>query len=100
MIFFFDFVDATRKWRVWSSLAKFDILKRYKRSFLGPWWITLAMFFLISAIGILYSQLFKLDFAKYAYDFCIEPRNYFKLNGIFSFSSNVDELSDYVQSRQ
>ena len=42
----------------------------------------------------------KLDFAKYAYDFCIEPRNYFKLNGIFSFSSNVDELSDYVQSRQ
>ena len=42
----------------------------------------------------------KLDFAKYAYDYCIEPRNYFKLNGIFTFSSNVDELSDYVQSRQ
>ncbi|WP_295335304.1 DUF4476 domain-containing protein [Flavobacterium sp.] len=42
----------------------------------------------------------KLEFAKYAYDYCIEPRNYFKLNGIFSFSSNVDELSDYVQSRQ
>jgi hypothetical protein len=42
----------------------------------------------------------KLDFAKFAYDYCIDPRNYFKLNGIFSFSSNVDELSDYVQSRQ
>lgn len=42
----------------------------------------------------------KLAFAKFAYDFCTEPRNYFKLNGIFSFSSNVDELSDYVQSRQ
>ena len=42
----------------------------------------------------------KLEFAKFAYDYCIEPRNYFKLNGIFSFSSNVDELSDYVQSRQ
>jgi hypothetical protein len=41
----------------------------------------------------------KLDFAKYAYDYCIEPKNYFKLNGIFSFSSNVDDLSDYVQSR-
>jgi len=41
----------------------------------------------------------KLEFAKFAYDYCIEPRNYFKLNGIFSFSSNVDELSDYVQSR-
>jgi hypothetical protein len=42
----------------------------------------------------------KLEFAKFAYDFCIEPRNYFKLNEIFSFSSNVEELSDYVQSRQ
>lgn len=42
----------------------------------------------------------KLEFAKYAYDFCIEPRNYFKVNGIFSFSSNADELSEYVQSRQ
>lgn len=42
----------------------------------------------------------KLDFAKYAYDYCIEPQSYYKLNGIFSFSSNADELSDYVQSRQ
>ena len=42
----------------------------------------------------------KLEFAKFAYDYCIEQKNYFKLNGIFSFSSNVDELSDYVQSRQ
>lgn len=42
----------------------------------------------------------KLDFAKYAYDFCIEPKIYFKLNGIFTFSTNADELSDYVQSRR
>lgn len=42
----------------------------------------------------------KLDFAKYAYDFCIEPRNYFKLNGIFNFTTNADELSDYVQNKQ
>ena len=42
----------------------------------------------------------KLDFAKYAFDFCSEPRNYFKLNNIFNFSSNVDELSDYVSNRQ
>lgn len=41
----------------------------------------------------------KLDLAKYAYDYCIEPRNYFKLNGIFTFSSNADELSDYIQSK-
>lgn len=42
----------------------------------------------------------KLEVAKFAYDYCIEPRNYFKLNCIFSFSSNGEEPSDYVQSRQ
>ena len=42
----------------------------------------------------------KLDFAKFAYDYCTEQKNYFKLNSIFNFSSNVDELSGYVQRRQ
>lgn len=41
----------------------------------------------------------KLDFAKFAYDYCVEPKNYFKFNGIFKFSMNADDLSDYIQSR-
>lgn len=42
----------------------------------------------------------KLEFAKFAYDYCIDPANYYKLNTIFSFSSNSEALSDYVQSRR
>ncbi len=42
----------------------------------------------------------KLDFAKYAYDFCTEPNNYFNINNVFSFSSSSDDLNDYVQSRR
>ena len=41
----------------------------------------------------------KLDFAKFAFDFCVEPKNYFKINNVFGFSSSVDELTDYIQSR-
>ena len=41
----------------------------------------------------------KLEFAKFAYDFCVEPKNYFKLNNLFAFSSNVDDLTNYIQSR-
>ena len=41
----------------------------------------------------------KLDFVKFAYDFCTEPNKYFKLNDIFSFSSSVDDLTDYIQNR-
>lgn len=40
----------------------------------------------------------KLDFAKYAYDFCIDRNNYFKIANSFSFESSKTELNNYVQS--
>ncbi len=42
----------------------------------------------------------KLNFAKFAYDRCTEPGNYFKLNNVFTFSSSVDDLNKFVQSKQ
>lgn len=41
----------------------------------------------------------RLEFAKAAYDRCTEPNNYFKVNNVFSFSSSVDELTEYISSR-
>jgi len=41
----------------------------------------------------------KLDFAKFAYNFCTDPRSYFKVNNVFSFSSSSDELNEYLQGR-
>jgi len=41
----------------------------------------------------------KLELAQFAYDFCTDKKNYFKLNEIFSFSSNADALSDYIQNK-
>ena len=41
----------------------------------------------------------KLDFAKSAYSSCTEPNNYFKVNNVFSFSSSVDELTEYISTR-
>jgi hypothetical protein len=40
----------------------------------------------------------KLDFAKYAYAYCVDPNNYFKVSNAFSFESSKTELNDYVQS--
>jgi hypothetical protein len=41
----------------------------------------------------------KLAFAKHAYRHCTDPQNYFKVSGVFTFSSNVDALNQYIQSR-
>ncbi len=41
----------------------------------------------------------KLEFAKFAYDHCIDPRNYFKVSNIFNFSSSKSELNNFIQGR-
>lgn len=52
-----DVLDGLRAHRVWMLLAKMDIRQRYRRSVLGPFWITLTMVIWIMAIGPLYSHL-------------------------------------------
>lgn len=38
----------------------------------------------------------KLKFAKHAYEYTTDQKNYFKVNDVFSFSSSKEELSEFV----
>ena len=42
----------------------------------------------------------KLEYVKFAYDYCIDRNHYYKLNGIFEFSSSKDELNEFINSRR
>jgi hypothetical protein len=39
----------------------------------------------------------RLNFAKFAYGYTLDLRNYYKLNDAFTFESSIDELNNYVQ---
>lgn len=41
----------------------------------------------------------RLEIAKYAFDFTLDKENYFLVNEAFSFESNKQALSRYIQSR-
>lgn len=60
-----DLVSGLRAWRLWTLLAWNDILQRYRRSALGPFWITLSMSIFILLLGVIYSRIFKMDIAVY-----------------------------------
>ena len=38
-----DLIEGMANWRLWSMLGWNDILQRYRRSALGPFWITISM---------------------------------------------------------
>lgn len=52
-----------------------------------------------SIMGLFGFEDSKLDFAKFAYDHVMDRNNYYKVNDAFGFSSSVDELNSYIQSR-
>ena len=42
----------------------------------------------------------KLEFAKYAYPFCYNPENYWKINDVFDFESSIEELDEFIESQR
>ena len=52
-------------WLIWYTLGFQDIQLRYRRSALGPLWLTLSTAIMIYSMGFLYAYLFKLDVSKY-----------------------------------
>jgi lipopolysaccharide transport system permease protein len=60
-----DIICGIKNWRIWGLLAWQDIRLRYRRSQLGPFWISLSMAITIYSMGFLYGHLFKMDLQTY-----------------------------------
>ncbi|MCA3214193.1 MAG: ABC transporter permease [Burkholderiales bacterium] len=60
-----DWIDGFASTQLWMTFGWTDILQRYRRSLLGPFWITLSAGAMIGGIGLLYSQLLKQPTADY-----------------------------------
>ncbi|HEU4685961.1 MAG TPA: ABC transporter permease [Nitrospira sp.] len=60
---------ALRDTWIYSGLQ--DIRLRYRRSFLGPWWLTLSTAITIAVLGLLWSQIFGMEIADYLPYFAI-----------------------------
>lgn len=53
-----DIVEGFKQRELWGHLGWQDIKQRYRRSVIGPLWITLSMAITAIGLGFLYSQLF------------------------------------------
>lgn len=40
----------------------------------------------------------KLEYAKFAYPFCYNPENYWKVNEAFEFESSIEELNEFIEN--
>jgi ABC-type polysaccharide/polyol phosphate export permease len=56
-----DFLEALRQYELWGYLAKQDIKNRYRRSKIGPFWMTITMAIFCGALGFVYSHLLGVE---------------------------------------
>ena len=60
-----DLAQGARAHHLWYLLAWQDIRRLYRRSVLGPFWLTVSMGALVGVLGTLYGMLFEVDSADY-----------------------------------
>ena len=60
-----DIARGARAVQLWGPLGWQDIRLRYRRSKLGPFWLTISMGMLVGLLGTLYGMLFQADIARY-----------------------------------
>ena len=61
-----DLAQGARARYLWGRLGWQDIRRLYRRSVLGPFWLTISMGLLVAALGTLYGALWKVELAHYA----------------------------------
>lgn len=60
-----DILKTIEQYRVWHLLAMQDIRQRYRRSVIGPFWLTLSTFISIFVLSIVYAKIFKISIDEY-----------------------------------
>ena len=60
-----DRVSALKSFHIITMMGGQDIRQRYKRSRLGPFWITISMAVMITTMGLVFGNLFKTDVKEF-----------------------------------
>lgn len=60
-----DLVSALKSFHIITMMGGQDIRQRYKRSRLGPFWITISMAVMITTMGLVFGNLFKTDVKEF-----------------------------------
>jgi ABC-type polysaccharide/polyol phosphate export permease len=88
-----DVRDGLESWRIWWLLGIGDIRQRYRRSRVGQFWITLSVAVFITAIGVVFSTLFKQPIAQYLPYLATSYITWTLISGII-----LDSTSAFIQA--
>lgn len=60
-----DFYDCFKNSHIWLILSFYDIKTRYRRTVIGPFWLTLGTAITILGMGLVWSSIFGMDMSEF-----------------------------------
>jgi ABC-type polysaccharide/polyol phosphate export permease len=60
-----DIWNGLQRQALWGTMGWQDIRQRYRRSVIGPFWLTISMGVMVGALGLLYGTIFKQEMDEY-----------------------------------
>jgi ABC-type polysaccharide/polyol phosphate export permease len=79
-----DLRSGLSTWRIWHLLASQEIRERYRRSVLGPFWLTISMGVQMLTMGVVVAILFQQSFGRVLPYVCIGLIFWTMLTGIIN----------------
>jgi ABC-type polysaccharide/polyol phosphate export permease len=79
-----DLMAGITGWRIWHLLAWQEIRQRYRRSLLGPFWLTISMAVQMITMGVVVTILFGQSFGKFLPYVCVGLIFWSMISAIFS----------------
>ena len=64
-MFLTELIAGLKHHALWKKMAWIDVKQRYRRSWIGPFWLTIGMGVTVSALALLYANLFKIDLKEF-----------------------------------
>lgn len=60
-----DLVRGLTNWPLWIVIGWLEVAQRYRRSMIGPFWITISLAVTVGALGVVYGALFNQTLSDY-----------------------------------
>jgi lipopolysaccharide transport system permease protein len=60
-----DMWQGLVQWPLWFTIGWMDVRQRYRRSLIGPFWITLSLGIFVGGLGVVYGALFRVELSSY-----------------------------------
>jgi lipopolysaccharide transport system permease protein len=84
-----DLIEGLFMRRLWGTLGLQNIRQRYRRSVLGPFWLTLSLAILVCTLGLLYGQLMGKSYREYVPHLTLGFISWQLINGLVSDGCKV-----------